>query len=999
VIYGTRVKLSGGNEVEHNEVSLFYSNDLYTTINVLALFSYPIKTGGLRYFHSASIYNDKVVLQYTLSSNTQFPTYVYSLTNDLIKSFVSLGFVSYEEDVDPRFALKDMQNIYNNVNIYVAKPNYLVEKAEVYAIDVNSGSAYLVKSIDNDDISPEGTTILFKNDLIYRLLSPTEKNVLFSNVPLKAQHQAFVGGRLWYFNYTDGRNLPKPNFNVSADYSTMESYTFQSNIGIPNNRFTVNFTSGGNPLSVKSGQSLLFDFTYQSEGNILTRIVFQHIFKQDYSNITDASLEIQETLSALLSGCSIVNQSPSLLFIIPSDTSLITVSSLYIKDKPLTYKKGGSEKIGITYYDKYNRGSFPIFDESDISIKRDITKPKVSISAVIKHTPPEWAVKYKFVRADRNLFYEIMYGFQYAKYLNGSIYLMKYDQDSYSPEPGMALEFFLPDGNGYLVVVENKVTKEADFVEGSPMGDWIVIADTNIQGFMGSDVVAGTDLFSSTVFYAVTNTALESNILFYEIPGVYEISGGYHQGNVQNQDSTHDAIVTIKNDGNVIYLDSVGVEINKISKTGYFLNGGRPCIEIENVGEVHRKAEMCFSDTFVQDTGVNGLALFNLGIGNFKKLDIADGAITAILPIESNLTIWQEDEVGQMLVDKDAITTSTGSKAVTASDIVAGEFMPYGGEYGTLHPESIAFFGGAKYFVDARRNTVCRLSQDGISEINYFYENAINSIIKEDGVYYGAYNPENKEYWLYDKDNLTVHVYDEKINKWSRVITPITISKIVNDSKNIHTFFEDKIYIHGVSEDYGTIHDEPLTLELEYVANESPSEPKVYNAIELESNIPMSVSVESKGVVASIATTDFENREDEFFAYIPNSGDIDDVMLDLETGMITPMGEAAGNVGGVVTTKLPIQTMQTLNHRLYYVNAGIAILVGSITSISDNIITTDNIAIPNDNLKDKFVFAKEKSYLNGRNIRGNVLKVKLSDSTTDELELYAVNINTTKVNN
>ena len=88
---------------------------------------------------------------------------------------------------------------------------------------------------------------------------------------------------------------------------------------------------------------------------------------------------------------------------------------------------------------------------------------------------------------------------------------------------------------------------------------------------------------------------------------------------------------------------------------------------------------------------------------------------------DSNLLILQEDKVSRALVDKDMIYTAEGNTAVTTSNKVIGQIVPYSGEYGiSTDPLSFDTYGYQKYFTDRRRNAVLRLSQDGITEISQY---------------------------------------------------------------------------------------------------------------------------------------------------------------------------------------------------------------------------------------------------------------------------------------
>jgi len=91
---------------------------------------------------------------------------------------------------------------------------------------------------------------------------------------------------------------------------------------------------------------------------------------------------------------------------------------------------------------------------------------------------------------------------------------------------------------------------------------------------------------------------------------------------------------------------------------------------------------------------------------------------------------------------------------------VLGQITPYLGEYGiSKNPESFAVFGFRKYFADKYRNTVLRLSRDGITEISqygmsdYFRDN-LKEISDEwqnfviEYTYNNSSNSATQPYWI-----------------------------------------------------------------------------------------------------------------------------------------------------------------------------------------------------------------------------------------------------------
>jgi len=95
----------------------------------------------------------------------------------------------------------------------------------------------------------------------------------------------------------------------------------------------------------------------------------------------------------------------------------------------------------------------------------------------------------------------------------------------------------------------------------------------------------------------------------------------------------------------------------------------------------------------------------------------------------------------------------------TQSNVVIGQIVPYLGEYGiSKNPESFATYGFQKYFADANRGIIGRLSRDGITEISN----------------YGM-----KDYF---RDSLSViNPFSSLVTTPYNIILPLTLPNIINN--------------------------------------------------------------------------------------------------------------------------------------------------------------------------------------------------------------------------
>jgi len=139
-----------------------------------------------------------------------------------------------------------------------------------------------------------------------------------------------------------------------------------------------------------------------------------------------------------------------------------------------------------------------------------------------------------------------------------------------------------------------------------------------------------------------------------------------------------------------------------------------------NEGKVKNNA-LIYSGIYNSLTGLNETNVFSVGEQITKATDPINGSIQKLHALDTNLAIFQENKVSNALIDKDAIYSAEGAGSVTSTNLVIGQITPYVGEYGiSTNPESFANFGYRRYFADKYRNSIMRLSRDGLTEISQY---------------------------------------------------------------------------------------------------------------------------------------------------------------------------------------------------------------------------------------------------------------------------------------
>jgi hypothetical protein len=149
--------------------------------------------------------------------------------------------------------------------------------------------------------------------------------------------------------------------------------------------------------------------------------------------------------------------------------------------------------------------------------------------------------------------------------------------------------------------------------------------------------------------------------------------------------------------------------------------GVRAYLDEEYPLQQNRISTLIYSGVYNSRTGVNQTNVFSVGDAITKSLDPVYGSIQKTYSEETNLIVFQENRIHRALIDKDTIYTTESGTQTQAGSAVIGQFVQYKGEYGiSKNPESFAIYNYRKYFADKQRNSIMRLSNDGLTEISMY---------------------------------------------------------------------------------------------------------------------------------------------------------------------------------------------------------------------------------------------------------------------------------------
>ena len=261
--------------------------------------------------------------------------------------------------------------------------------------------------------------------------------------------------------------------------------------------------------------------------------------------------------------------------------------------------------------------------------------------------------------------------------------------------------------------------------------------------------------------------------IYYESSDSYAITNGNHMsgsgsGDV-NQVIDVNPALSVSGVVNLSFFNCFafgnGAESYKIrdglASPSFRLGERTTAVSEQDFKEAHRFADITYSGIYNEDTNVNRLNEFNLGLANFKELEKSFGPIRVLSARETDILTLQEDKVSYVLSSKNLLSDSSGGGAIASIPEVLGTQIARIENFGiSNNPESFVQWGYDKYFTDVKRGAVLKLSGLGQQEtLTVISESGMRSwfrdffILTPNTQKLGGYDPYMNEYVL--SGNLT----------------------------------------------------------------------------------------------------------------------------------------------------------------------------------------------------------------------------------------------------
>lgn len=295
----------------------------------------------------------------------------------------------------------------------------------------------------------------------------------------------------------------------------------------------------------------------------------------------------------------------------------------------------------------------------------------------------------------------------------------------------------------------------------------LYISGTPTCGFKNSSVDVEFEVYrADSLFVFETEPANSLPDVFFENNLSFDINTlGEHQGNIMNQNFTLGSPAVVNTGFFNCYAFGNGVESYKIrdSITGpYITLGNRVTIMLaEDYKSIRRYADITYSGVYNNESNVNKLNEFNLGLFNFKPLERSFGPIFIMDARQTDILVLQEDKISYVLTEKNLLSDAGAGGALTSVPEVLGTQIARVEKYGiSFNPESYIQWGEDRYFTDVKRGAVLNLkdSETGMSQLQVISDTGMGTWFRDlfnnnfTTQKLGAYDPYSKEYVLSSND-------------------------------------------------------------------------------------------------------------------------------------------------------------------------------------------------------------------------------------------------------
>jgi hypothetical protein len=450
------------------------------------------------------------------------------------------------------------------------------------------------------------------------------------------------------------------------------------------------------------------------------------------------------------------------------------------------------------------------------------------------------------------------------------------------------------DASDYLIEVYTpKIPKQSDYVYYET-GEWypILYPGTAQRDFSKRDWT-----YTNNAAITCTTYGDEDFRVFHNRPFSYGDCHGVLKTYFYNFKTIPAGSVSVS-----AYTASMNPDKNKVFGT-WEKNDGRPAFSYTDLPVASFKTtQLRFGGQIVEQSFVNNINRFREE--DQKIFPSEYGRIRALIntsnaQVESVGSIFLaigERETFSIYVNRTTLEDLSGNTQVALSNRILGSYNTLLGSHGTLNPESVSVDRGRVYFWDAIDGVWVRYGRDGLTEISFYKmrnwfrelgQLVINEYSSTPPVVISEFDPYNEELVTFmnhsslpstfrDYATYKGAMFSEEDLRWKSIHSyqPETFAKVTNQ---LLSFVGGSLYTHESSGTYSTFYGTKRDVYIEPVFNEVMKNMKSWQNMAVVATHGWGAErllSEYRGAKtkqqSSISLTQFEQKEDAYYASIPN---------------------------------------------------------------------------------------------------------------------------------
>lgn len=443
-------------------------------------------------------------------------------------------------------------------------------------------------------------------------------------------------------------------------------------------------------------------------------------------------------------------------------------------DKYTSFKSGAYHPIALSYYDRGDRSCGALnTDEMLVYVKQQTehVNQKYPIRNYLQwqidHVPPMFATHYRILYAKNtyvNNFFQLYAtctrtGDKIGLLPNAIIQWTKqvvpaFNLPAYEFQPGDRVRFL-------CAVPKNSSSLPSEYLSGGIYESFVIdeyepTIPPNILFIENSAMVAGLDMDNYDYIIEVLQTKESTdadNLVYYETGEEFAILNPHtesraHQGaHGETSDDTgwqRDQVVvngeSVLPARGIMWNGDVYVRLRTTAQSDpsvmfnykqYFVedysfsdfydsdsyNAGRPSAAIDSMAFQRYISNLRYGGKLVQDTRINDLSKFTGS--DFITLADKYGAINSIEEVGDTLKVIQRSKVSSVYIGRAGVTqpSADSTEILSSTKDVLGTLIVHRTDYGTVHPGSVVRFENRHYWFDFFAHSLLRDPGNGIQNL------------------------------------------------------------------------------------------------------------------------------------------------------------------------------------------------------------------------------------------------------------------------------------------